>query len=69
MFLFDITGSDDGDDNDDDQEAEDSDHDTDVVDEDDDVEDTDAQHLPIPRLGSKQPSIRRQATSLLSDKG
>ncbi|XP_045173685.2 poly [ADP-ribose] polymerase tankyrase-like [Mercenaria mercenaria] len=67
-------GSDEG--NDEDQEpeeeepAEDSDHDTDVVEdeEDEDGNDADSQHLPIPRLGSKQPSMRKQATSLQSDK-
>ena len=50
------------------EQIEDSDHDTDVVDEDDDDDDN-AQHLPIPRLGSKQPSMRKQATSLQSNKG
>ncbi|KAL4238217.1 hypothetical protein ACF0H5_002929 [Mactra antiquata] len=59
------SGADEGsDDGDDDQEQEDniedSDHDTDVVDDDDN--DNDAEHLPLPRLGSKTLSIKRQAT-------
>lgn len=48
------------------EEREDSDHDTDVVDDDEEEEKSDpqAQHLPLPALGSKQPSIRRQPTGV-----
>ncbi|XP_052272329.1 poly [ADP-ribose] polymerase tankyrase-like isoform X2 [Dreissena polymorpha] len=41
----------------------DSDHDTDVVE--DEEEDGEAHHLPIPRLGSKQSSLRKQPTSIV----
>lgn len=52
-----------------DEPAEDSDHDTDVIDDEEEDNDADDQHLPIPRLGSKQPSMRRQGTSQQTDKG
>jgi len=45
-----------------DGDDEGSDHDTDVVSEEDEEENAGIQHLPFPRLTSKQASIRRQPT-------
>ena len=47
---------------DDDGGDDDDDADTDVVD--DEEEEQEAEPLPIPRLGSKQPSMKRMATSV-----
>ena len=43
----------------------DSDHDTDEL-ESEEEETSGARHLPIPSLGSKQPSLRKLPTSLIS---
>ena len=64
--IFTDEGKEDDDDMGDD-DNEDDDADTDAVDSEE--EEQEAQHLPIPRLGSKQPSMKRMGTSVGSTKG